>query len=175
MEVAGRPTNAKRNGRTHIFYDDDEPTDFVPSKPPSFAGQYKDTSKILSWLPAVAGAEVHNESHGGRKAFQSQYKAANFLTHHEYPRQPKPAPSRGRTGMKHGQSSRARALGGMSDPRTSGEDGHFVHQPRGLGRPARVSQRDAAMMLPPIHGRPAVYGGKEQPTWGVKAERGAFK
>ncbi|KAJ1621759.1 hypothetical protein T492DRAFT_1149474 [Pavlovales sp. CCMP2436] len=97
MEVAGLSTNAKRAGQTHIFHDDDEPPVFVPNKPPSFAGQYKDTSKILSWLPQVAGVVEVQAAHGGRRAFSSQYTQNSYLVHHEY--QPKPSgasPSRTR-------------------------------------------------------------------------------
>jgi len=189
MPVAGKATHAKRQGRTHIFYDDDEPEPFVAPRPNP---RVKSTKHLLSWLPELSNAADESArdegtTHGRRHVTGGAPRAKSILEHEEYPEAPARAGSkagasaaRSRVGVEEGEgrvgSTRRDARRKKAHPHgrgvtlTSEEVGAFTKRSPAdryaqlvatrRRSPGKVTAQDAAMMLPPLHDRPGRVASK---------------
>lgn len=146
----------------------------------SAACRFKETGNLLSWLPPVDGADSHAAAparrQGRRHVAPPGAHASvlnSFLHHHEYPPAPKPRHTRSRISVKVGGSDEPALLDTRSRSRARG--GALATGGRARkSSPGKVSVKEAAMLLPPIHGRPQLPS-HEAPSWGVKDSRPPFK
>lgn len=131
-------------------------------------------------LPAVAGKDELETSAGGRKHIRphQSHDFGQLLQHHEHV-SPKAKAEEG--GKYIGTRSRTRKHTHAAAAQvTSAEIGRHARaggRGRAVGQ-AKVTSRDAAMMLPPIHGRPQLYNGspaRQHPDWSVQVERKPFR
>ncbi|KAG8461600.1 hypothetical protein KFE25_001204 [Diacronema lutheri] len=180
MPVAGLATHAKPAGLTTIFFEDEPVPVAAPSKP---AYAYKETGSLLSWLPPVDGADAPREQRYGRRHVPvpgdasrqlpgGVFHLSSFLQHHEYPPQ-KPRHARARIDALGGTGDAPGAQGTRPRARARGGAGAAARARTRLS-PGRISSKDAAMLLPPIHARPELPA-HDAPSWAVKSERPPFK
>jgi hypothetical protein len=131
-------------------------------------------------LPAVTGSSDLDASPAGRKHIKPRqsHDFGQLLQHHEYE---SPKGKADEDSKYVGKRARSRKhTNGAAAQLTSAEIGRHARGGRGKphGLSTKVTSREAAMMLPPIHGRPQLYNGSpahQHPDWSVTIDRKPFR